>query len=1728
VPHIAETVLEAAGIGGWALEISSGHMSWTAITFRICELEPPDAPPLADALLLYPPEARLVVAAAVQAAIDAGTPWDIETAFVTARGRHRWVRSAGLAVRENGRTVRLVGAFQDVTQRHEENARTERLSVVAAQMTNVVITTDRAGRTLWVNAALTRLTGYTLAEMQGQKPGGLLQGPLTDPATVAIMARGIADGTGFDVEVVNYTKAGALYWMAIACSPLRDPDGTVNGFIGVQADVSARRAAEDTARAEATERERAEALLRDVLDTLPSAVTAYDADERFILSNRAYRDMFPMPPGALVPGVTLEETLRRLAAHGHLRDIPPDADGRTAWVAKHLAYFRTTTPRTTRLADGRIIQVRERRSDSGILVTVRTDTSEIHTARDEARRDAAERGRAEALLQDVLDALPNAITAYDSDDRLVMSNRRYAEMFPITARFAVPGRPHAEIIRLAAQHGQYADAPTEPAARDAWVGTLLTYFHAGTTHELSLPGGRVAEVRESRSQTGNRVTVRTDITDLKLAETRANAAAAERSRADALLRDVVNTVPSAILAYDGEERLVLTNPAVGTRTAMPAAFSALGGRLEDVMRLAVAEGYFLDAPATPAEQETWLAQLLTYLRDLAGAPRTMRLNDSRTVQVSARRSDSGNLVIVLTDITEQVRTQALLQDVLEAMPSAVVAYDPDERVVLANETLGEMAPMLSGVADLAMRLADVLRVGADGGYFTDLPTAPAARDAWMAELLTYFRNAGGVPRTLRVSDGHSVQVRARRSATGNLVVVSTDITDLLRAQALLRDVMDALPSAVIAFDRDERIVLANRAHADMAPTGLPFTTAGSGLEDVVRLAAEIGYFADAPTAPAARDSWLRDYLSYLRDSGGLPRTTRLANGRAVQVRTLRSETGNLVIVRTDITDLLAAQALLRDVMDALPSAVIAYDRNERVILTNLALAETAPMLAPVAGLHMLLGDVLRLGAETGYFADAPAAPAEREVWLADLLAYFRDSGGVPRTLRANDDRIVQVRTRRSESGNLVVVRSDITELLSAQAMLRDVLDAIPNSVAAYDAEDRLILFNPAYAQMFPVSAQVAVAGRTYAEIVRHSVNLGTYPEAGDTQDTRDAWMAAQIAHHRTPGDVRVLRMGDGRVMLARERRADNGTLVSVRTDITDLTRTAALLRDILEALPSGVIAYDRDERLVLWNRAAVELLPESAAFAVVGRTLEEMVGFSAASGAYADVGPTEADRDRWIAAKLAAYRASTGSRTLRMRDGRFLNALERRSESGNLVCVRTDTTDLKRAEEHLRWQAQRDPLTELHNRAFFVIALDRALRATADGKAVGGVLLLLDIDYFKQINDTLGHDMGDALLVEIATRLRLSLRAGGEGAARLGGDEFGVVIPGLADPGAAMARMDLLHAALSAPADLGGRRLPIGISMGVTLFPADGADSTKLLKNADLALYEAKRNGRGRWSAFRAEQATALERNVRMSDALREALTRREFTVALQPKRRLCDGAHAGFEALARWYNGTEWVSPGDFIPVAEETGLIRLLGRAILAAALARVREIRDCGFDPGRVAVNITGQQLLDGHFTNETMTALRQHKLGPADLELELTGTLLFGRASERIDTVLRDLSAVGITLALDDFGSGYTSLAHLARLPINRLKIDRAFEDNLGPGEPGGVIVRTVISLAHSLGMEPIAKGVETAEQLAFLAAAGCDVAQGYLISRPLLTTADAVAYLRAVTPSATLGGLGHRA
>ncbi|HEY8490225.1 MAG TPA: EAL domain-containing protein [Dehalococcoidia bacterium] len=440
--------------------------------------------------------------------------------------------------------------------------------------------------------------------------------------------------------------------------------------------------------------------------------------------------------------------------------------------------------------------------------------------------------------------------------------------------------------------------------------------------------------------------------------------------------------------------------------------------------------------------------------------------------------------------------------------------------------------------------------------------------------------------------------------------------------------------------------------------------------------------------------------------------------------------------------------------------------------------------------------------------------------------------------------------------------------------------------------------------------------------------------------------------------------------------------------------------------------------------------------------------------------------------------------------------------------------ELRRANDSLAHLATHDVLTGLPNRALFMERLTAAVSgALAGGR--GGAVLFLDLDGFKRINDALGHDVGDAVLRTLAGRLRASLPADAL-AARLGGDEFAVLLPAgpRPTPGrTAEAAARRILAALREPVALEGVRLPVTASIGISLFPSDGADATTILRNADVAMYAAKAVGRNTYRRYTSAMAARVAARLEDEKLLRTALDRGELTAHYQPVVGLAGSRILTMEALARWPQPDGRVlGPAAFIPLAEDLGLIHRLGGQVLHQACAQAAAWREAGLPPVRVAVNLSPRQLQGGDLLPLVERALAHAGLEPDALELEITEGAVLEEASGAVETLTR-LRQLGVHLALDDFGTGYASLAHLRSLPVTTLKIDARFVRSV-PEEPRSTaILEAVVALAHRLGLLVVAEGVETEAQRETLRALGCDAFQGYLFSPPL-PAAEATALLRA--------------
>ncbi|MDE2439994.1 MAG: EAL domain-containing protein [Betaproteobacteria bacterium] len=467
---------------------------------------------------------------------------------------------------------------------------------------------------------------------------------------------------------------------------------------------------------------------------------------------------------------------------------------------------------------------------------------------------------------------------------------------------------------------------------------------------------------------------------------------------------------------------------------------------------------------------------------------------------------------------------------------------------------------------------------------------------------------------------------------------------------------------------------------------------------------------------------------------------------------------------------------------------------------------------------------------------------------------------------------------------------------------------------------------------------------------------------------------------------------------------------------------------------------------------------------------------------------------------------------------RWLKLTAIRGEDGyicNYVANLSDLDSDKEVADRLAYLAYHDPLTNLPNRLAFEAQLAQALRlCERDNHQLA--LMVIDLDNFKNINDSLGHHFGDDLLQQVAHRLRECVRSS-DLVARLGGDEFVVVLPEIETPLTAARVASKVQVNLGDSYRVGEHVLYATPSIGISLFPIDGLDPNTLLRNADTAMYHAKNAGRNNHQFYTARMNEAAGERLQMENELRQAVSgiapgHCEFSLHFQPQIQTATGKVIGLEALLRWDNSTFGrVSPMRFIAIAEDTGLILPLGDWVIWETCRLTRSLKDQGMDDVRVAINISAQQLRHDNLLLLIRGALACYDLSPRDIELEITESTAMQNPEVTL-SILDQLAAMGIMLAIDDFGTGYSSLAYLKHLPINRLKLDRSFVTDIETDANDAAICTATIALGHSLGLELVAEGVETEEQRDFLARLGCDTLQGYLYSKPM-PFADVVAYLQ---------------
>lgn len=553
-----------------------------------------------------------------------------------------------------------------------------------------------------------------------------------------------------------------------------------------------------------------------------------------------------------------------------------------------------------------------------------------------------------------------------------------------------------------------------------------------------------------------------------------------------------------------------------------------------------------------------------------------------------------------------------------------------------------------------------------------------------------------------------------------------------------------------------------------------------------------------------------------------------------------------------------------------------------------------------------------------------------------------------------------------------------------------------------------------------------------------------------------------------------------------------------------LENQSQILQSILDSMGDGVIVADADGKLMFMNPAAEHIIGHDPQATTHDDLVEQFCAYLPATvtdGKNEEIPLVRAIRGEVFDAAEVLMRHAIAPRAAWLSmTGRPLKDSAGTSRGG--VVVFRDTTEQKQTEQRLHYLANYDPLTRLPHRMLFADRLRQSLaRAHWQNRLIA--LLFVDLDRFKAINDSLGHAVGDQLLVTVAERL-LSCAREGDTVARLGGDEFALILVDIAQQADVQKVVQKIQTLLPSPVTIEEHEILITSSMGISLYPSDGDDPDTLLKNADTAMYQAKQLGRNRYQYYSADMGVQATERINLENALRRALDRDEFQLHYQPLFDIPSGRIIGMEALLRWTHPELGnITPATFIPLAEDSGLIMPIGAWVLRTACRQNRDWQDAGYTPMRVAVNLSAKQFQQQDMLTVVTQVLEETGLAARYLEVELTESVM---QNAEAASGLRALMETGVQIVIDDFGTGYASLSYLKHFPLDKLKIDQSFICGTPHDIDNTAITTAIIAMAHTLRLKVVAEGVETVEQLEFLRGLGCDEAQGYYLGRPLCVTA----------------------
>jgi diguanylate cyclase (GGDEF)-like protein/PAS domain S-box-containing protein len=1300
-----------------------------------------------------------------------------------------------------------------------------------------------------------------------------------------------------------------------------------------------------------------------------------------------------------------------------------------------------------------------------------------------------------ALHRDALENMHQGLCMFDAAGTIAVCNRRYAEILRLPPESIRPGLPSTEVIRLGIEAGHYPAGKTVDDIRQE----IREQLGPGSASPARLVrDGRTYAINGRTTSRGNAVATCEDIT----AQVEAESGLRD---SEGRLRAILDAMPDCVKIFDADGRIVHINPKGLELLQAP-----------DLATL-TASGHV----PLPAEHLARAGDV--HLRVMAGESVVWEYD---VIGMKGRRRHVEAHAVPFRMPDGSKAHMSITRDVSERNPAHTALRHSEERLRLVQEA--------TGLADFES--ADGLMIASDR-FFEQLglPVAdgPVDARAWAAQV--HPEDIGSLVDAIEGSMALREEVFRRefriiRADTGEVrwiacctkldynedgvplrtIGAHLDITErkqaenaLQRSERRLRLVQDATGLADFETDHDGIVSTSGRFFAQMGlpPRAAPIKFA-EWLEHV---------------HPDDRERLHEEVLRSMREEDQIEYEFRILRADTGEVRWLvthtaveRDEAGETVRcigAHLDITErkrteeaMRESETRLRAILDAMPDCENIFDANARLIYINprgLELFEAPDLETLNASGHVSVPEE--------YLADC--IDVHNRVMAGETVVWSYEILGMKGGRRDVEAHAVPFRLPDGARAHICISR-DITERKQAEDALRrseQRLRLVQEATGLADFEagpDGIAHISETMVEQMglpPGTTDLTLAEvlacvhpedreRLHEEIER---SLGTYETFA---------CEFRIVRHDT-GEVRWIH---SQTKMERDQNGAAIRSIGAHLDITDRRRAEEALRESeerfrLAAEAAGFGVWDYDETLD--TREWSDRLRE-----IFGRPHETLALMETADRCF-----HPADRERFVAlarnlrsGKVERFEESF--RINRADDGRerwiAINAWRTHKADGaarRIIMTVRDVTEEKTAEERIRWSASHDALTRLANRSLFQEQLDQAIRqAKVHRKAVG--VLLLDLDHFKQINDSLGHDVGDALLKNFADRLRSVVRAR-DTVARLGGDEFAIVVPNLSDEEDLVRLARSIQERMRAPFVTGGRVLDCRVSAGASVFPAHGGSAREVLKNADVALYAAKAAGRATVTMYDAQLREDMQRRLAMVQLARNAIADDRVIPYYQPKLDLQSGTIDGFEALLRWRTPRGRIGQPSALEAAfEDLEVAAAISDRMIDRVIADMRGWLDRGIAFKHVAINASAAEFRRDNFAERVLDQLARAAIPTRCFQIEVTETVFLGRGAEYVHRALALLNAQGVKIALDDFGTGYASLRHLKKFPVDIIKIDRSFVRDMEVDAGDEAIVRAVINLGKSLGIHVVAEGIESEAQAQQLMRLGCDFGQGFLFSK----------------------------